>query len=70
MYSFGSSLRSSQISYHLHCVLHSPFVATNTFFIPKYNYMSTRVQLQLFKRSKVNGTNQLLLPPWAIVVTQ
>ena len=70
MYSFGSSLRSSQISYHLHCVLHSPFVATNTSFIPKYNYMSTRVQLQLFKRSKVNGTNQLLLPPWAIVVTQ
>ena len=60
MYSSGSNLRSSQISYHLHCVFHSPFVATNTSSTPNYNYMSTRVQLQLFKRTKVNSINQLL----------
>lgn len=69
MYSSGSSLRSSQISYHLHCVFHSPFVATNTSSTPTYNYISTRVQLQLFKRSKVNDTNQLLPASLAIVVT-
>ena len=58
MYSSGSNLPYSQISYHLHCVFHLPFVATNTSSTPSYNYMSIRVQLQLFKRAKVNGTNQ------------
>ena len=70
MYSSFSNLRSSQISYHLHCVFHSPFVATNTSSTPNYNYISTRVQLQLFKRTKVDDTNQLLPASLAIVVAQ